>query len=97
MIYNHILWVYTRAIHNFITITAWFIAWNLMANKNDKQPHEEILLEDLKDMDNLLQSCIRDIETFKNKSKIFRELLVMARDNLDEAIRRIDKMVEELG
>ena len=68
-----------------------------MVNKNNKQPHEEILLEDLKDMDNLLQVCIRDIETFKNKSKIFRELLVMARDNLDEAIRRIDKMVEELG
>lgn len=68
-----------------------------MINKNDKQPHEEILLEDLKDMDNLLQVCIRDIETFKNKSKIIRELLVMARDNLDEAIRRIDKMVEELG
>jgi len=66
-----------------------------MVNKNDKQPHEEILLEDLKDMDNLLQVCIRDIETFKNKSKIIRELLVMARDNLDEAIRRIDKMVEE--
>jgi len=69
----------------------------LMVNKDDKQPHEEILLEDLKDMDNLLQSCIRDIETFKNKSKIIRELLVMARDNLDEAIRRIDKMVEESG
>jgi hypothetical protein len=69
----------------------------LMVDKNDKQPHEEILLEDLKDMDNLLQACIRDIETFKNKSKIIRELLVMARDNLDEAIRRIDKMVEESG
>ena len=68
-----------------------------MVNKNDKQPHEQILLEDLKDMDNLLQACIRDIETFKNKSKIIRELLVMARDNLDEAIRRIDKMVEESG
>ena len=69
----------------------------LMVDKNDKQPHEEILLEDLKDMDNLLQACIRDIETFKNKSKIIRELLVMARDNLDEAIRRIDKLVEESG
>ena len=69
----------------------------MMVDKNDKQPHEEILLEDLKDMDNLLQACIRDIETFKNKSKIIRELLVMARDNLDEAIRRIDKMVEESG
>ena len=68
-----------------------------MFDKNDKQPHEEILLEDLKDMDNLLKTCLMDIETFKNKSKIIRELLVMARDNLDEAIRRIDKMVEESG
>jgi len=67
----------------------------LMFDKNDKKPHEEILLEDLKDMDNLLKACLMDIETFKNKSKIIRELLVMARDNLDEAIRRIDKMVEE--
>ena len=68
-----------------------------MLDKNDKKPHEEILLEDLKDMDNLLKACLVDIETFKNKSKIIRELLVMARDNLDEAIRRIDKMVEESG
>jgi hypothetical protein len=68
-----------------------------MLDKNDRKPHEEILLEDLKDMDNLLKACLVDIETFKNKSKIIRELLVMARDNLDEAIRRIDKMVEESG
>jgi hypothetical protein len=68
-----------------------------MLDKNDKKPHEEILLEDLKDLDNLLKACLMDIETFKNKSKIIRELLVMARDNLDEAIRRIDKMVEESG
>jgi len=68
-----------------------------MLDKNDKKPHEEILLEDLRDMDNLLKACLMDIETFKNKSKIIRELLVMARDNLDEAIRRIDKMVEESG
>ncbi len=66
-----------------------------MFDKNDKKPHEEIILEDLKDMDNFLKACLMDIETFKNKSKIIRELLVMARDNLDEAIRRIDKMVEE--
>ena len=64
-----------------------------MFDKNDKKPHEEIILEDLKDMDNLLKACLMDIETFKNKSKIIRELLVMARDNLDDAIRRIDKMV----
>jgi len=69
----------------------------LMFDKNDKKPHEEIILEDLKDMDNFLKACLMDIETFKNKSKIIRELLVMARDNLDEAIRRIDKMVEESG
>jgi hypothetical protein len=69
----------------------------LMFDKNDKKPHEEIMLEDLKDMDNFLKACLMDIETFKNKSKIIRELLVMARDNLDEAIRRIDKMVEESG
>jgi hypothetical protein len=68
-----------------------------MFDKNDKKPHEEIILEDLKDMDNFLKACLIDIETFKNKSKIIRELLVMARDNLDEAIRRIDKMVEESG
>lgn len=70
---------------------------SLMFDKNDKKPHEEIMLEDLKDMDNFLKACLMDIETFKNKSKIIRELLVMARDNLDEAIRRIDKMVEESG
>ena len=68
-----------------------------MLDKNDKKPHEEIILEDLKDMDNLLKACLMDIETFKNKSKIIRELLVMARDNLDDAIRRIDKMVEASG
>lgn len=71
--------------------------WMSMIKKNDKQPHEEILLEDLKDMDNLLQVCKRDIETFKSKSKIIREQLVIARNNLDEAITRIDKMVEESG
>ena len=66
-----------------------------MFSKTNKPPHEEILLEDLKDLDNLLQACRRDIDTFKNKSKIIREILVIARDNLDEAIRRIDMMVEE--
>jgi len=68
-----------------------------MLDKNDKKPHEEILLEDLKDMDNLLKACLMDIETFKNKSKIIREQLVIARNNLDEAIMRIDKMVEASG
>jgi len=53
-----------------------------------------ILIEDLKDMDNLLQVCKRDIETMKNKSRIIRSLLVMARENITQAIDLIDKMVE---
>ncbi|MBN2334855.1 hypothetical protein JXL21_04800 [Candidatus Bathyarchaeota archaeon] len=66
-----------------------------MVAKNDKSPHEEILIEDLKDMDTLLQACRHDIEGFKNKAKIIRSLLVIARDNMDDAIRRLDKLVEE--
>jgi hypothetical protein len=62
--------------------------------KKNTKPQEEILIEDLKDLDKLLQVCKRDLDTVKNKSKIIRELLVISRDNLSEAIRRLDEMVE---
>jgi hypothetical protein len=61
-----------------------------------KKPEEMILLEDLKDMDNMLQVCKRDIETMKNKTKIIRSLLVMARENITQAIDQMDKMVENV-
>ena len=64
--------------------------------KKNTKPQEEILIEDLKDLDKLLQVCKRDLDTVKNKSKIIRELLVISRDNLTEAIKRLDEMVEEI-
>jgi hypothetical protein len=67
-----------------------------MAVKNKKKPEEMILIEDLKDMDNLLQVCKRDIETMKNKSKIIRSLLVMARENITQAIDQLDKIVKDV-
>ncbi|MFH2111066.1 MAG: hypothetical protein ABIJ47_07385 [Candidatus Bathyarchaeota archaeon] len=66
----------------------------MAVGNNEKKPEEMILIEDLKDMDNLLQVCKRDIETMKNKTKIIRSLLVMARENITQAIELIDKMVE---
>lgn len=68
----------------------------MVEENKSKKPEEEILLEDLKDMDNLLQACKRDIETMRNKTKIIRTHLVIARDNLSEAIQRLDKMLEEI-
>ena len=68
----------------------------MAAGKKVKKPEEMILIEDLKDMDNLLQVCKRDIETMKNKSKIVRSLLVMARENITQAIETLDKMVEDV-
>jgi hypothetical protein len=67
-----------------------------MSIKKNTKPQEEILIEDLKDLDKLLQVCKRDLETVKNKSKIIRELLVISRDNLSEAIKRLDELVEEI-
>ena len=67
-----------------------------MSIKKNTKPQEEILIEDLKDLDKLLQVCKRDLDTVKNKSKIIRELLVISRDNLTEAIKRLDEMVEEI-
>lgn len=66
----------------------------MAVGNNEKKPEEMILIEDLKDMDNLLQVCKRDIETMKNKIKIIRSLLVMARENITQAIELMDKMVE---
>lgn len=66
----------------------------MAVSNNEKKPEEMILIEDLKDMDNLLQVCKRDIDTMKNKSRIIRSLLVMARENITQAIDLIDKMVE---
>jgi hypothetical protein len=66
----------------------------MAVGNNEKKPEEMILIEDLKDMDNLLQVCKRDIETMKNKTKIIRSLLVMARENITQAIELMDKMAE---
>jgi hypothetical protein len=67
-----------------------------MSIKKNTKPQEEILIEDLKDLDKRLHVCKRDLETVKNKSKIIRELLVISRDNLSEAIKRLDELVEEI-
>jgi len=61
-----------------------------------KKPEEEILIEDLKDLNKYLQECRHDIETTKNKTKLIRAQLVIARDNLTEAIQRLDAMIESL-
>jgi hypothetical protein len=61
----------------------------------EKQPHEEILIDDLKDLDTLLQSCKKQIDSNKNQAKLIRSMLIIARDNLSEAIQRLDKMIEE--
>jgi hypothetical protein len=66
----------------------------MAASNNEKKPEEMILIEDLKDMDNLLQVCKRDIDTMKNKTRMIRSLLVMARENITQAIELMDKMVE---
>lgn len=61
----------------------------------EKQPHEEILIDDLKDMDALLQYCKREIDKNKNQAKLIRSMLIIAQDNITEAIQRLDKMIEE--
>ena len=61
----------------------------------EKQPHEEILIDDLKDLDTMLQSCKKRIDSNKNQAKLIRSMLIIARDNLSEAIQRLDKMIEE--
>jgi hypothetical protein len=61
----------------------------------EKQPHEEILIDDLKDLNSLLQSSKRQIDSNKNQAKLIRSMLIIARDNLSEAIQRLDKMIEE--
>ena len=61
----------------------------------EKQPHEEILIDDLKDLDTMLQSCKKQIDSNKNQAKLIRSMLIIARDNLSEAIQRLDKMIEE--
>ena len=61
----------------------------------EKQPHEEILIDDLKDLDTLLHSCKKQIDSNKNQAKLIRSMLIIARDNLSEAIQRLDKMIEE--
>jgi hypothetical protein len=63
---------------------------------NVKKPHEEIMIEDLKDLNKYLQECRTDIETIKNKSKLIRAQLVISRDNLTEAIQRLDAMLAAL-
>lgn len=57
---------------------------------------EKIMIEDLKDLDNLLQQCRLDLDKVRNKSKLIRSMLVMARNNLSEAIERLDALVEEI-
>jgi hypothetical protein len=61
----------------------------------EKQPHEEILIDDLKDLNSLLQSSKRQIDSNKNQARLIRSMLIIARDNLSEAIQRLDKMIEE--
>lgn len=61
-----------------------------------RKPEEEIMIEDLKDLDNLLQQCRFDLDKVRNKSKLIRSMLVIARNNLSEAIERLDALVEEI-
>jgi hypothetical protein len=66
----------------------------LIMPSKEKQPHEEILIDDLKDLDSLLQACKREIDTNKNQAKLIRSMLIIARDNLTEAIQRLDKIIK---
>jgi hypothetical protein len=61
-----------------------------------RKPEEEIMIEDLKDLDKLLQECKLDLEKVRNKTRLIRSLLVTARNNLSEAIARLDSLVEEI-
>jgi hypothetical protein len=61
-----------------------------------RKPEEEIMIEDLKDLDKLLQECKLDLEKVRNKTRLIRSLLVTARNNLSEAIARLDTLVEEI-
>lgn len=61
-----------------------------------RKPEEEIMIENLKDLDNLLQQCRLDLDKVRNKSKLISSMLVMARNNLSEAIERLDTLVEEI-
>lgn len=61
-----------------------------------RKPEEEIMIEDLKDLDKLLQECKIDLEKVRNKSRLIRSLLVTARNNLSEAIARLDSLVEDI-
>lgn len=61
-----------------------------------RKPEEQIMIDDLKDLDKLLQACMIDLEKVRNKSKLIRSLLVTARNNLSEAIERLDMLVEDI-
>jgi hypothetical protein len=61
-----------------------------------RKPEEEIMIEDLKDLDNLLQQCRLDLDKVRNKSKLISSMLIIARNNLSEAIERLDALVEEI-
>ena len=61
-----------------------------------RKPEEEIMIENLKDLDNLLQQCRLDLDKVRNKSKLISSMLVMARNNLSEAIERLDALIEEI-
>lgn len=66
----------------------------LIVPSKEKQLHEEILIDDLKDLDSLLQACKREINANKNQAKLIRSMLIIARDNLTEAIQHLDKIIE---
>jgi hypothetical protein len=68
----------------------------MVVGKKQKKPEEEILLDDLRDAEHLLQVCRTDLHKVKNQCKLLRSFLVQARDNLSEAITRFDKMMEEI-
>jgi hypothetical protein len=61
-----------------------------------RKPEEEIMIEDLKDLDKLLQETKLDLEKVRNKSRLIRSLLVTARNNLSEAIARLDSLAEDI-
>jgi hypothetical protein len=61
-----------------------------------RKPEEEIMIEDLKDLEKVLQEHMLALDKVRNKSKLIRSLLVTARYNLSEVIERLDSLVEDI-
>ena len=62
----------------------------------ERKPEDEIMREDHKELNKVLQERILALDKARNNSKLIRSLLVTARYNLSEAIERLESLLEDI-